>query len=153
MIMVALVRSWQDLAKILASIPMHLGKRAKIRVTGMEWSWIWIPVPFPTSFQESIFLQQILILKLFFTASFWKPPDFENGLHYKEKIRWGYQKIVLSHRILFFSVSKRSEKLEGNQLVIFKIPLVPRWELYCSLKTSKFKSDILLIALKYALGH
>ena len=32
--MVALVRSWQDLAKILASIPMHLGKRAKIRVTG-----------------------------------------------------------------------------------------------------------------------
>ena len=34
MIMVALVRSWQDLAKILASIPMHLGKRAKIRVTG-----------------------------------------------------------------------------------------------------------------------
>ena len=35
MIMVALVRSWQDLAKILASIPMHLGKRAKIRVTGL----------------------------------------------------------------------------------------------------------------------
>ena len=35
MIMVALVRSWQDLAKILASIPMHLGKRAKIRVTGI----------------------------------------------------------------------------------------------------------------------
>ena len=33
--MVALVRSWQDLAKILASIPMHLGKRAKIRVTGL----------------------------------------------------------------------------------------------------------------------
>ena len=36
MIMVALVRSWQDLAKILASIPMHLGKRAKIRVTGKK---------------------------------------------------------------------------------------------------------------------
>ena len=36
MIMVALVRSWQDLAKILASIPMHLGKRAKIRVTGVS---------------------------------------------------------------------------------------------------------------------
>ena len=36
MIMVALVRSWQDLAKILASIPMHLGKRAKIRVTGLS---------------------------------------------------------------------------------------------------------------------
>ena len=35
MIMVALVRSWQDLAKILASIPMHLGKRAKIRITGL----------------------------------------------------------------------------------------------------------------------
>ena len=35
--MVALVRSWQDLAKILASIPMHLGKRAKIRVTGCGW--------------------------------------------------------------------------------------------------------------------
>ena len=35
MIMVALVRSWQDLAKILASIPIHLGKRAKIRVTGL----------------------------------------------------------------------------------------------------------------------
>ena len=34
MIMVALVRSWQDLAKILASIPMHLGKATKIRVTG-----------------------------------------------------------------------------------------------------------------------
>ena len=34
--MVALVRSWQDLAKILASIPMHLGKRAKIRVTGFS---------------------------------------------------------------------------------------------------------------------
>ena len=34
MIMVALVRSWQDLAKILASIPMHLGKHGKIRVTG-----------------------------------------------------------------------------------------------------------------------
>ena len=38
MIMVALVRSWQDLAKILASIPMHLGKRAKIRVTGIALS-------------------------------------------------------------------------------------------------------------------
>ena len=34
--MVALVRSWQDLAKILASIPMHLGKRAKIRVSSKQ---------------------------------------------------------------------------------------------------------------------
>ena len=46
MIMVALVRSWQDLAKILASIPMHLGKRAKIRVTGFTVSAISFNIPF-----------------------------------------------------------------------------------------------------------
>ena len=48
MIMVALVRSWQDLAKILASIPMHLGKRAKIRVTGQTQ---FFPVFFNGSFE------------------------------------------------------------------------------------------------------